>query len=74
MSVIITAHVRPRAKRNALEWLDDTTVKIWVTEVAEKGKANKAVLKILAKDLGCSNYELEIVRGATTSIKHIKKT
>lgn len=69
--MILTAHVKPRAKQNKLEWVDKDTVKVWVTEPAEKGKANQAVIELLSKELKISKSLMEITRGHTTRIKQI---
>jgi hypothetical protein len=45
--------------------------KILVSEIPEKGKANEAVLKALAKHLGVSLFRLRLVSGATTKRKLI---
>lgn len=41
----------------------DTPVRVYVTVAAEDGKANAAVLKLLAKALGLAKSRLSIVRG-----------
>lgn len=70
--MILTVYVKPSARKNELEWIDENTLKIAVTEVAEKGKANKAVLKMLAKELKVAPTSLELIRGKTARIKQIK--
>ena len=71
MIMMITVHVKPGARENKLEWLDKETVKISVTAAPIKGKANKAVLKILATELDIAQTRLEIIRGKTARIKQI---
>ncbi len=70
--MIITVHVKPRARKNAIEWIDDETAKISVTAIAEKGKANDAVIEVLSDDLGVAKSLIEIVRGKTTRIKQVE--
>lgn len=71
--MLLTVHVKPRAKRNAVaKWLDATTVKVDVTAVPEGGKANEAVIDLLAEELRLPKSALTIVRGATTRIKHVE--
>jgi len=70
--MIITVHVKPRSRKNAIEWIDDETAKISVTAIAEKGKANEAVVEVLAEDLGIAKSCMEIVRGKTTRIKQVE--
>ncbi len=70
--MIITVHVKPRSRKNMIEWIDDETAKISVTAVAEKGKANTAVVEVLSEELGIAKSLIEIVRGKTTRIKQIE--
>ncbi|MFH1405311.1 MAG: DUF167 domain-containing protein [Patescibacteria group bacterium] len=72
--MLITAFVKPRSRRNKIEWIDKDTVKIHTTEIPEKGKANKAIIKLLAKDMKKPISSFSIIRGATLPIKHIKVT
>lgn len=71
-------HVRvtPKASANRIktETLADGSklVRVYVTAVPEAGKANQAVLKLLAKELGVSKSSLTIIRGETDRNKLIK--
>jgi uncharacterized protein YggU (UPF0235/DUF167 family) len=38
-------------------------LKVSVTQVAEKGKANKAIVEVLAKGLGLKRSQIELVAG-----------
>lgn len=67
--MIVTVHVRPSARANTIEWLDDTTAKASVTAAPEKGLANKAVIDLLAKDLGVAKSSVSLIRGATARLK-----
>ncbi|QFQ87983.1 DUF167 domain-containing protein [Paracoccus kondratievae] len=60
----IAVRVTPRASRNAVI-LDGEAIRITVTTVPEDGKANAAVVKLLAKALGVAKSRLVLVRGAT---------
>ncbi|MCX6714268.1 MAG: DUF167 domain-containing protein [Candidatus Uhrbacteria bacterium] len=70
--MIITVHVKPRSRQNKIEWIDEETVKISVTAIAEKGKANDAVIEVLSNDLDIAKSRIEIVRGKTTRIKQVE--
>ena len=52
-------------------WLDDT-LKIKVKAPPEKGKANKAVIKVLEKSLGLPKGSIIITNGTTSSRKIIE--
>lgn len=70
-------HVRVTAKAAAnrvkVEDLADGTklIRVYVTVAAEDGKANKAVLKILAKALKISPSSLSIIKGIASRDKTI---
>lgn len=68
--------VIPKAKCERLkkELRADGTVlyKIYVTVVPENGKANEAVLKLLAKELKLPKSALVITQGHTSPQKRIK--
>ena len=57
--------VTPKAKRNVIEQIDETHFKVWVTAVPERGKANEAVIKLLAKHLHLPKSLLELTAGST---------
>ncbi len=64
----IAVRVTPRAARNAVT-LDGETIRVTVTVVPEDGKANAAVIKLLAKALGVAKSRLVLVRGASSRDK-----
>ncbi|MBA4749601.1 MAG: DUF167 domain-containing protein [Alphaproteobacteria bacterium] len=72
-----TIHVRvtPKASRNeiCLDTLEtgDKRLRVYVTTVPEDGKANKAVLALIAKTLSLSKSSLKIIQGETTRDKVI---
>lgn len=68
--------VTPKAKTERIkkEVLDDGTVlyKIYVTAAPEDGKANNAVIKLLAKALDMPKSSFTILHGHTSRNKVIK--
>ena len=52
--------------------IEDGQLKIRVTVVPEDGKANKAVIALLAKALGVSKSSVTIVRGETARDKLVR--
>jgi len=68
---VLELKVHAGARRNEVRWESDERVKVWVTQAPEKGKANQAVLEILAKSLGVRPSQLEIVSGQTSPHKRI---
>ena len=62
----LAVRVTPRASKNEIvEILSDWTVKVHLTAPPLEGKANAALLKILADELDISQSRLEVVAGAT---------
>jgi len=52
--------------------IENGALKIWLRTAPEDGKANKAVLGILAKLLGISVSQLEITHGQTARDKRVR--
>ncbi len=68
----IEVRVQPRAKRNAIEAVAGGPVKAYVTAPPEDGKANEAVVALLAKALGVAKGRVTIVRGYRSRTKVVK--
>jgi hypothetical protein len=70
--------VTPNAKRERLAVEVDAPggprLRVWVTAVPEDGKANKAVVKLLAKALGKPKSAFVIEHGETARDKTIRVT
>ena len=64
----IAVRVTPRAARNAV-LVDGDAIRGSGTTVPEDGKANAAVIKLLAKALGVAKSRLVLVRGASSRDK-----
>ena len=64
--------VRPRAGRNTIEIGDDGQVTVRVTAAPERGRANEAVVELLAKKLGVSKSSVTLVRGITSRDKVVR--
>jgi len=60
----IAVRVTPKASRNKIE-PGEGVLRIYVTVVPEDGKANKAVIKLLANALGVAKSRLVLARGAS---------
>ncbi len=67
----LACRVTPKAGRDALDH-DGERFVIRVTAVPDGGKANKAVLKLLAKGLGVPVSRLVLIRGQTSRDKVIR--
>jgi uncharacterized protein YggU (UPF0235/DUF167 family) len=64
----IAVRVTPRAARNAVVAEADG-LRVYVTTVPEDGRANAAVVKLLAKAMGVAKTRLVLVRGQTSRNK-----
>jgi len=69
--VILSLKVNPKARQNALTGIHDGQLKISVTAPPEKGKANAAVLKLIATELGLKKGDLELIAGETSQQKKV---
>jgi hypothetical protein len=72
--LLLPIQAQPKAKQNAVTGIHAGRLKVAVTQAPEKGKANDAILKLLAKSLGVKRSQLEIVSGATSSKKVLRIT
>ncbi len=63
--------VIPKSSQNKIEQIAENEYKAWVTVVPEKGKANQAVIKLLAKYFKVAKSQIEIVGGKTVRTKII---
>lgn len=70
MKIFIKA--KPKAKRKYLKQIDETHFEIAVNEPAEQGKANQAIIKVLAEYLDVSRSQLEIISGREFRQKIVK--
>ncbi|MGW8258092.1 MAG: DUF167 domain-containing protein [Thermoguttaceae bacterium] len=67
--IILPVRAQPGARRNQLRGEQDGMLKVCVTQSAEKGKANKAIIELLAKSLGLRKSQIELISGETSRKK-----
>ncbi len=65
-------HVQPKARRDAVVGVIDGRLKVAVRQPPERGKANRAVLQLLAETLGVRKNALCLVSGHTSSRKTVR--
>lgn len=63
---------KPKAKNEKIEKIDESHFTVFVKEPPEKGRANKAILRVLADYFNVSVSRLEIISGASSKNKIIK--
>ena len=80
--LIIKVKVIPGSSRNYIDTVKNNELVIKINAVPEKGKANKELIKFLAKELNTVKSEIDIISGSTSrhkllslpeaSYKHLK--
>lgn len=69
----ITVRVKPGSKKGpSVEQAADRSFVVYVRELAVEGKANEAVVKILAKHFGVPKSKVRLVVGHKSKIKHFE--
>ena len=71
LSKIFNVRVTPRARQNKVVENGDV-LRVYTNAAPEKGKANAAVIELLAKHFGVAKSQIKIVRGDTTRDKFIE--
>lgn len=61
----VTVMVTPRARSNDIQVLDDGRLKVKVTVPPEDGRANAAVVAIIAKHFHVPKQSVRILHGST---------
>jgi uncharacterized protein (TIGR00251 family) len=63
--------VKPGAKRNAVLGVHDGALKVSIIAAPERGKANRAVLKLLGKVLEVGAEEIRLLAGESSQDKTV---
>jgi uncharacterized protein (TIGR00251 family) len=66
---ILPVRAHPGARRNEIRGEQDGMLKVSVTQAPEKGKANKAIIELLGKQLDLRKSQFELLAGETSSQK-----
>lgn len=69
MEKLLRVKVHPEAREDHLEEKGPTAYEVWVREPATRGRANLAMLALLARRLGVAAKRLRIIKGATAPSK-----
>jgi hypothetical protein len=67
--VLLAVRAQAGARVNAIRGIHGGMLKVAVTQVAEKGKANEALAETLAKGLGLKRSQVELASGTTSREK-----
>ncbi len=60
---VLPVRAQPGAAKNDIRGEQNGMLKVSVTQVAEKGKANKAIIEVLAKGLSLRKSQIELIAG-----------
>ena len=72
--ILLPVLAKPKVSRNGIVGIHAGRLKVAVTAAPEKGKANAAVLDVLAKGLGLKRSQLTLVAGETDPRKTVLVT
>ena len=61
--VVLRVQAVPGSRRNAILGVRNGALRVAVTQVAEKGKANEALIEVLAKQLGLRKSHVGLLAG-----------
>lgn len=67
--VVLPVRAQPGASRSGIRGEQDGALKVGVTQIAEKGKANKALVDVLCKSLKLRRSQIELIGGETSHHK-----
>jgi uncharacterized protein (TIGR00251 family) len=67
--IVLPVRAQPGARRDELRGEQNQALKVAVTQAAEKGKANRAIVELLSKSLGLRKSQIELLGGATSPDK-----
>ena len=63
--IVLSVRAQPGASKSAIRGEQNGMLKVSVTQIAEKGKANQSLIETLAKGLGLKRSQIELIGGAT---------
>ena len=66
---ILPVRAQPGARRNEIRGQHGGMLKVCVTQSPEKGKANKALIALLSKELCLRKSQIELIAGETSHQK-----
>ncbi len=69
--VILPVRAQPGSRKNELKGEQAGALKVAVTQVAEKGKANKAIIEVICSTLKLRKSQVELLTGETSAQKRL---
>ena len=69
-SVIISINAHPNSSKSSIE-ITDSTIEVYVNEPPDKGKANRAIMKLLSKQMKIQSSRMTLIKGLKARKKFI---
>jgi uncharacterized protein (TIGR00251 family) len=69
LGVILPVRAQAAARQNEIRGEQNGMIKVSVTQAPEKGKANRAIINVLADRLSLRRSQIELVSGETSHQK-----
>lgn len=69
---IISIKITPKASKSEIVGWENEVLKIRISEVPEKGKANIELIRLLAKEYKLPKSAITIISGETSRLKRVK--
>nr|WP_303652666.1 DUF167 domain-containing protein [Paludisphaera mucosa] len=69
--VLVNVHAQPGARRSGVLGEHAGAIRVAVTAAPDKGKANAAILDVLAQALGLRTSQLALISGETSRRKRV---
>ena len=69
--VLLNVHAQPGARRNGLTGEHAGALRVAVNAPPDKGKANAAIVEVLAQALGLKPSQVELISGETSRRKRV---
>jgi len=71
-TLLLHCHVQPKASRDALVGLYGERLKVQISAPPVDGKANKHLLKYIAKEFGVAKTRVSLIRGESSRQKTLQ--
>lgn len=66
---LLPVRAQPGSRKNEIRGAQNGALKVSITQIPEKGKANKVLLEFLAKSLGLRKSQISLIAGENAAQK-----
>jgi uncharacterized protein (TIGR00251 family) len=67
--ILLPVRAKPNSRKNEIRGVVDGALSVAVSAIAEKGKANRAIVELLADQLGIPKSRIQLTGGESSSRK-----